>query len=359
MPPQSRQRRPEKAVTAVDIFCGAGGLSRGLLDAGIAVRAGYDIDDNCRYPYEANNGVAFVEVDVRELEPENVKPVLGREPNLVAGCAPCQPYSIMTNRRGGNEDSRIHLLSEFSRIVVELLPTYVTMENVPGLRRMDVFRDFVDELTRSDYVVDWEVVDSSRYGVPQHRHRLILMASRAGPIGVPPRRRGRPPTVRGAIGRLPKLAAGEWLCSDPLHHSADLTDLNLSRIRASSQGGTWREWPSELRLRCHSSSEGRSYTHSYGRMRWDAPASPITTKFFNLGSGRFGHPEQDRALSLREGALLQTFPETYAFSPPGEKLRLRVAGGLVGNAVPVRLAQAIGRTIAEHAATRFAASGSL
>jgi len=340
-------------VTAIDIFCGAGGLTRGLLDAGIAVGAGYDIDEDCRFPYEANNGVPFVRVDVKELEPEDVREALGEEPNLVAGCAPCQPYSIMTHGRAGTEESRGHLLSEFSRIVMQILPTYVTMENVPGLTRREAFRAFVAELWRNGYWVDWEIVDSSRYGVPQRRHRLILMASRMAPIRVPPRRHGRPPGVRGAIGRLPRLMAGESHSLDPLHRAAHLADVNLSRIQASGPGGTWLEWPSELRLRCHSRPGGRGYTHSYGRMRWGAPSPPITTKFYNFGSGRFGHPEQNRALSLREGALLQTFPASYAFQPPGDKLPLASVGGLIGNAVPVKLAHAVGSTIQQHAAICF------
>lgn len=344
----SQVNRP-KAITAVDVFCGVGGLTRGLLDAGILVGAGYDIDEDCQYPYEANNGVPFVQVDVSRLKPDDVKAVLGDEPNLVAGCAPCQPYSILTNRQLGVEDSRVHLLGEFSRIVSGTLPTYVTMENLPGLRKREAFVDFAKDLKTNGYWVDWKVADCIRYGVPQHRRRLILLASRAGPVKAPPMRRGKVPTVRGAIGRLPHLAAGQTNRTDPVHRAAGLAEINLDRVRASKPGGTWRDWPAELRLRCHSVPGGRGYTESYGRMRWDAPAPSITTKFFNLGSGRFGHPEQDRALSPREAALLQTFPPTYTFVPPGKVGRLTVLGKLIGNAVPVKLGRSIGRTIVAHA----------
>ncbi len=347
----------QKPVTAVDLFCGAGGLTRGLLNAGISVRAGYDIDESCRYPFESNNGVPFVKADVREINPDDLHTVLGGEPNLVAGCAPCQPYSILTNARDQTKDSRAHLLGEFCRIAMALRPTYVTMENVPGLRNKSVFFEFLRELEQNDYWYDWRVADSSRYGVPQRRQRLVLVGSRAAPIELPRPRRGRPPGVRGTISRLPRLAAGGQDPSDPLHRAADLSGLNLRRVQASSPGGTWRDWSPRLKLRCHSSPRGQDYIQSYGRALWSAPSAPITTKFFNLGSGRFGHPEQDRAFSLREGALLQTFPADYRFCPPEENPSLAPMARLIGNAVPVRLAEAIGRTIAGHAATQFTTPG--
>jgi DNA (cytosine-5)-methyltransferase 1 len=343
----------DRRVAAVDIFCGAGGLTRGLMDAGIEVQAGYDNDGAARYPYSANNGVPFIEADVRNLAASEVATVLGPEPNLLAGCAPCQPYSIMTNRNKGIADARAPLLTEFCRIVSGVLPTYVTVENVPGFAGSGVFAEFVSRLNQTGYFVDWGVLDAARYGVPQHRRRLVLLASKIAPIELPRPQRGRSPTVRGAIGKLPRLAAGRCHSLDLLHRAAGLNRVNLDRVRASSPGSSWRDWPEELKLKCQLSSESRDYEHSYGRMEWDAPSPPITTKFFNLGSGRHGHPEQNRALSLREGAILQSFPVGYSFCAPGKEIQLRTAGRLIGNAVPVRLAQAIGSAVVAHSAIHF------
>jgi DNA (cytosine-5)-methyltransferase 1 len=348
-----RRERKGNTVTAVDIFCGAGGLTRGLLEAGIVVRAGYDNDEAGRHPYTANNGVPFLNADVRNLRAKDVAEILGPEPNLLAGCAPCQPYSIMTNKVK-TADAREHLLNDFLKIVEGVRPTYVTVENVPGLTRSGVFRYFVSRLKKGGYHVDWKVVDASRYGVPQHRRRLILLASKAGPINVPPPRRGRPPTVRGAIGGLPKLRAGKCDDLDRLHRAAGLTRANLDRIRATPMGGGWQDWPDELKLKCQRSSDAeKNYKHSYGRMNWGSPSPPITTKFFNLGSGRHGHPDQNRAISLREGALLQSFPRDYSFTPIGKDPELIVEGRLIGNAVPVKLAAAIGGVVVRDAALHF------
>lgn len=339
----------DSRVTAVDIFCGAGGLTRGLLDAEIDVVAGYDIDEGCRYPYEHNNEVEFIQTDVRDLDPKEVDKTLGDEPTLIAGCAPCQPYSILTNAKSDDDDDRAHLLADFSRIVDGVRPTYVTMENVPGLKRKDVFSDFVDTLENARYHVVYDVLDCSRYGVPQRRKRLVLLAAQTSPIDLPRRRPGPAPTVKGAIGDLPKLGPGEKDPSDSVHRSADLREKNRERIQASKPGGTWEDWPAHLRLDCHKTESGAGYTEAYGRMRWDEPAPTVTTKFFNLGSGRFGHPEQERALTPREAAILQTFPRDYGFDGEDNVPKLTKLGELIGNAVPVNLARALGDTIESHA----------
>ena len=336
-------------VVAVDVFCGAGGLTRGLLDAGIKVRAGYDIDGAARYAYETNNHVSFHEIDVRKLRSPVVKRALtGGGSTLIAGCAPCQPFSLLGRTACSMDDSRSHLLREFSRLVYGVVPTYVTMENVPGLRHTPAFDNLLKVLRMRGYFFDYAVVDAAFYGVPQHRRRLVLVASRKGPIRVPAGSVRAPMTVREAIGGLRVIRSGGIDPGDPIHRSAKLTPLNLRRIRASRPGTTWQRWPPKLRLNCHLRSTGREYVHTYGRMSWDSAAPTITASFFNLGSGRFGHPAEDRALSLREGALLQTFPQSYRFTRKTESMPVRHIGQLIGNAVPVALARTIGEAIMDH-----------
>jgi len=226
------------------------------------------------------------------------------------------------------------------------------MENVPELSRHRVFRDFVATLKREDYHIDWRVVDAADYGVPQTRRRLVLLASTLGPIEligstIPSDRRR---TVRQAIGHLEQLAAGSASAKDPLHRASALTDINLQRIQCTPEGGGWRDWPDELKLACHQKASGASFPSVYGRMKWDEPSPTLTTQCHGLGNGRFGHPEQHRALSLREAALLQTFPAGYRFVSPGKPIEIGTVARHIGNAVPVRLARAIARSIKIHLA---------
>lgn len=179
---------------------------------------------------------------------------------------------------------------------------------------------------------------------------MVLLASRIGPIELVDRTHERPQTVRAAIGNLPPIPAGGSLPSDPLHRASKLSTLNLERIRVSRPGGTWRDWPKWLITDCHRRDSGWTYPAVYGRMVWDEPAPTLTTQFYGFGNGRFGHPEQDRAISLREGAILQGFPENYSFVPQGSPIRFKILGRLIGNAVPVTLGRVIGRSILRHLA---------
>lgn len=155
-------------------------------------------------------------------------------------------------------------------------------------------------------------------------------------------------TVRDAIGHLEPLEAGQTSEKDPLHRASRLSELNLRRIRASVPGGTWRDWDDELVAGCHKKESGRGYASVYGRMQWDEPSPTITAQCYGFGNGRFGHPEQDRAISLREAALLQTFPEDYQFVPPEDPHYITVIGRLIGNAVPVDLGRVIAKSIKRH-----------
>lgn len=336
-------------IAAVDLFCGVGGLTRGLEKAGIDVRLGVDIDPRCEYPYTANNNAAFLLQSVSELSSAELEEVVADAPfSLLAGCAPCQPFSTYQQKLGPT-DARWNLLTHFGELACEIGPDLVTMENVPNLEKQSIFADFVAMLEANYFHVSHQVVNCADYGVPQQRNRLVLLASRLGPIElIAPTHPKKHKTVRDAIGSLPPLQAGEYLVDDPLHQAAQLSELNLKRIRSSKPGGTWRDWDQALVAECHKRSTGKTYPSVYGRMVWDEPAPTMTTQFFGFGNGRFGHPEQDRAISLREGAVLQSFPKGYKFVEKREPVYCKTIGRLIGNAVPVKLGEAIGKSIVRH-----------
>ncbi|MCY7990736.1 DNA cytosine methyltransferase [Bacillus haynesii] len=337
-------------VYAVDIFCGAGGLTNGLEKANIDVRLGVDIDTACQFPYSYNNNAEFLLKSVEDLQMKDIEEVLPKDGiRLLAGCAPCQTFSTY-NRKANQSDKRWWLLLEFLRLVRGITPDLVTMENVPELIKQNIFKDFLRDLEDQGYYISYSIVNCVEYGIPQERKRLVLLASKFGPIEMlSPSVFGEGiKTVREAIGDLPPLQAGEVDEKDPLHQSASLSTLNLQRIKASRPGGTWRDWDEELITTCHKKASGRTYPGVYGRMSWDEPAPTMTTQFFGYGNGRFGHPEQDRAISLREGAIFQSFPRDYMFTRPGDPIARKVVGRLIGNAVPVKLGEVIGRSVLHH-----------
>ena len=320
---------------------------------------GVDNDPLCHYPYSENNDARFLLRSVETLTAGDFPmSFTGARLKLLAGCAPCQPFSTYSRGRA-LRDTRWTLLEHFARLVQEARPHIVVTENVPPLRHENVFAGFVSALRHDGYHVHYEVASCADYGVPQRRHRLVLLASRLGPLTLlpPTTPEGAYTTVRDAIIHMPPLSAGAACLMDPLHQAAPLSPLNLKRIRASAPGGTWRDWPVSLRTACHQRHTGTSYPSIYGRMTWDAPSPTVTTQFFGFGNGRFGHPEQDRAISLREGALLQGFPAGYAFVAPGKPIPRKPVGRLIGNAVPVPLAAAIGTSIVLHVGHWLAGDG--
>ena len=341
--------------SVVDLFCGVGGLSHGFQQEGFEIAAGVDCDENCRYAFEYNNDAPFVRRDVASLDGEEVRQLFTPGvPSILVGCAPCQPFSVYNQK---NSDPQWQLLEAFARIISQVRPSVVSMENVPRLMRFrkgKVFEDFVDALEREGYHVETEIAFAPGYGVPQQRSRLVLLASLRE--GLELESPTHPPscyeTVENAIGDLPRLAAGECDARDLLHRCSRLSPLNLDRIRASTAGGSWRDWDDGLVSDCHKKETGRGYGSVYGRMGWDGPAPTITTQFYGFGNGRFGHPEQDRALSLREGAILQSFPSDYDFVKPGASVQFKTLGRMIGNAVPVLLAKAIARSIRSHLGSR-------
>lgn len=340
-------------ISCVDLFCGAGGLTHGFVLEGLPVVAGIDMDPACRFPYEANNNAKFVEQDVSTVTTAELSQLFGDTGlKVLAGCAPCQPFSTYAQRYelDGN-DGKWGLLYEFSRLAKGTSPDVITMENVPTVAKHEVFHDFVDALKCFGYNVWFDVVDSSQYGVPQSRRRMVLLASRHGEIKMIEPVRKKPKTVRQAIGRLPALSAGEAAFKDKLHVSSALSEKNLERIKVSKPGGTWRDWPEHLVADCHRADSGRTYSGVYGRMEWDKPAPTMTTQCYGFGNGRFGHPEQDRAITLREAAIIQSFPRNYVFIPKGGEVKFTTLGRLIGNAVPVNLGRAIAKSIKVHLAS--------
>jgi DNA (cytosine-5)-methyltransferase 1 len=335
-------------ASVVDLFCGAGGLTQGFVREGFTVAAGIDADESCRYAYEYNNNVPFVRRDVWTLSASELKEMFyPGTSRVMVGCAPCQPFSTYNQ---GNRDVNWQLVDRFGELVEQTGPDIVSMENVPALLQFErgtLFSAFTSRLERRGYHVAFRVVAGQEYGLPQLRRRLVLLASRLGPIEMVVEKNERV-TVWDFLQGLPSLEAGRVDPCDPLHRAAALSVENLNRIRISRPGGTWRDWPLGLRAACHRSSAGKTYTGVYGRISPDGPAPTITTQFYGYGNGRFGHPYQDRALSLREGALLQTFPAHYVFTAPGTAISMKNVGRMIGNAVPVLLGRLIARSVASH-----------
>lgn len=347
---QMSYRMKTLKIDAIDLFCGAGGLTRGLEKSGINVNLGIDIDPACEFPYSANNKADFLLKSVDDVKSsELLSAYNGADLKLLAGCAPCQTFSTY-NQKADSKDKRWWLLLQFARLIDEIKPELVTMENVPGLMDQDIFREFVDDLKERRYQIDYKIVNCAEYGLPQHRKRLVLLASQLGTIKLlrPEEFKSKTKTVKETIGKLPYIEAGAIDPKDTLHQSSSLSETNFQRILVSKPGRTWRDWPEELVSKCHRKETGKTYASVYGRMRWDEPAPTITTQFFGFGNGRFGHPEQNRALSLREGAMLQGFPKGYKFVPPRQPVLKKVLGRLIGNAVPVRLGVVIGKSIIKH-----------
>lgn len=336
-------------VKVVDLFCGAGGLAYGLKSAGFDIAVGVDLDPICRHPFETNCGGEFVEKSVADLTKGDLDGWFeGADVRVLAGCAPCQPFSTYSQSRK-TPDARWELLRSFLKLSVNLQPEIVTMENVRGLATKPIWQEFVGSLEDASYHVAWGEVLCSDFGVPQSRKRLVLIASQFGPIEVPSTESvTAPQTVRDAISALPPLEAGEAHADDALHVACRLSPMNLKRIKASKPGGTWRDWPEDLRAACHMKDTGETYPSVYGRMSWDETAPTMTTQCFGYGNGRFGHPEQNRAITLREAAILQSFPASYSFIPDDARLVFDKVGMLIGNAVPPKLGAAIGGKVSLH-----------
>lgn len=342
----------DKKIEAIDFFCGAGGLTQGLKDAGIMVRAGIDNNDDYKETYKKNNkGVEFIPKDIRDLKEEEIRGHLSGQDNytLFCGCAPCQPFSQHFKKDGSEDDERKFALHVFADIVDVIEPDFVFSENVPGIEDKysgEVWNYFIQTLEDNDYYHSFNPVDAKDYGVPQRRKRMILLASKHDKTALPGKTHSNDSykTVRDAISDYPSIKAGEEDESYPNHKSAGLSELNKKRMRNTPKdGGSRKDWPKDLWLDCHK-KDGVGYADVYGRMKWDEPSPTLTCKCYSISNGRFGHPEQNRAISLREAAKLQTFPDDYEFYG-GSNYSI---GSQIGNAVPPKLAEKIGLKFKKH-----------
>ncbi len=340
-------------ASVIDIFCGAGGLSHGFFLEDFLISCGIDADEGCKYAFEQNNDAPFVRRDIVDVDPEKLaEEFTPGIPRILVGCAPCQPFSKYTQAR---EDPKWRLLEDFATLITKIRPNVVSMENVPQLVHFkggELFGSFIQCLQQGGYEVAWEITYCPNFGIPQSRSRLVLIASLHGKPNLPESTHQPHEylTARDAIGGMPPLSAGEIHRRDSLHRASRLSAINMERIRTSTPGGSWRDWHTHLVTDCHKRTSGKGYAAVYGRMSWDEPAPTMTTQFYGFGSGRFGHPQQDRGISLREGAILQSFPRNYEFVAPGNPVNLKAVGRLIGNAVPVELARAVARAIKKHLA---------
>lgn len=337
-----------KNVVAIDLFCGIGGLTYGLQQAGIKVLAGVDIDSSCKYAYEKNNNAIFINKSIKDIKSEEISSFFSKEDiKIFIGCAPCQPFSnYQTDKTMKIKHKDWNLLDEFLRLILQCNPDIISMENVPTLLKQDIFNKFVKTLEANNYFITYKIHDAQNYGVPQRRNRLVLLASKFGKIEFLDIKEKRK-TVKEVIGTLPKIEAGEIYQKDLIHRSSKLNNLNLQRIIASIPGKTWETWPSNLLPECYKRKSGATYKSVYGRMKWDDVSPTLTTQFYNYGTGRYGHPEQNRAISLREGAILQSFPKNYIFIE-NKNFKFTEIARHIGNAVPPKLAEYIGKTIINH-----------
>jgi DNA (cytosine-5)-methyltransferase 1 len=339
-----------RKIKVFDFFSGCGGTSQGFKQAGFDVVFGLDFDEDASESFKLNfPDAVFVKDDIRTINCDSISHLYNRETNdgytLFSGCAPCQPYSKQNSNKK-DDDPRLDLLSEFSRFVSHYLPDFVFVENVPGIQKFNknegTFKEFHTTLIENGYFVDFKVIPAGWFGVPQTRERLVLLASRKFEVELPSKTHGTKDnpysTVREWIGNLPALEAGSKHATIPDHESARLTELNIQRIKATPEGGGREFWPSDLVLKCHQNHKG--HTDVYGRLAWDKPASGLTTRCISYSNGRFGHPVQNRALSLREAACLQTFPMDYLFTGS-----LQSRARQIGNAVPPKMSEAIANQI--------------
>ena len=332
-------------IKAIDFFCGAGGLTRGLLDAGITVVAGIDSDDRLRTTYERNNPPSrFIGADIKDVDIHALRTklnILPKETVLYAACTPCQPFSTL-NTRSAVDDRKL-LLLDFASIVEQAPPDYIIVENVPGLRSVvgrEIYQEFRRTLDLMGFRIDADLLDAKEFGVPQTRKRFILVASRHENLHLPdPTTRTRFNTVRDAIRELPAIRDGESSDSVTNHIARQLLPHHRRIVKAVPiNGGSRRDvLDTSILLPCHRKNPS-AHRDVFGRMSWDLPAPTLTARCTDVYCGRFIHPEQDRGISVREAAALQTFDSQYEFF--GDSILEQARQ--VGNAVPVAFARLLG-----------------
>ncbi|HLG33873.1 MAG TPA: DNA cytosine methyltransferase [Bacteroidia bacterium] len=328
---------------SIDLFSGCGGLTLGLTNAGFLTKAAIEFDADAVKAFKMNHKKTHViRNDIRKVTIREVKKLLGESPlHLLAGCPPCQGFSSVRRLNGKNvRDERNDLIMQYLRFVKALKPLTIMMENVPALEKYHLFKDMVKEL-RKTYNVKYKVVNVKEYGVPQRRRRLVLVGSRLGVIQIATGNKEKV-TVRDAIGKMEPIA----ITKDPIHRIvAKHTAKVLERIKLTPKnGGSWKDLPAEYILKCHD-KENVGFNDIYGRLRWDDYSTTITGGCLNPSKGRFLHPEEDRVISAREAALLQSFPKSYKFPADISKTSLAL---LIGNALPPKFSYIQSLNIKKH-----------
>ena len=330
-------------IDVCDFFSGCGGASKGFQDSGFNILLGIDINGTAANTFKSNFPQAnFINKDIREITFLETDKIIERRKGrrlLFCGCAPCQPFSKQ-NRQKKENDNRIHLLIEFQRFVEHYLPDYVFVENVPGMQTFKIegspLEMFLSALKENGYQYECKVISAADYGVPQPRKRLIVMASLHRKPVWPATTNGKGKAPYSTVGEwikgLKPLNAGEVDENDPDHCAAKLSSVNLERIKKTPMGGGRECWPEHLKLNCHKKHSG--HTDVYGRLSYDKMSVTLTTRCTSYSNGRYGHPEQNRALTIREAACLQTFPKDFKFEGNFVEKAMQV-----GNAVPPLLAQ--------------------
>ena len=351
----------DSSVKVIDLFCWVWGLTHWLVRQGFDVVAGIDFDESCKFAFEKNNRSKFIWMDIKEVEASLLNKLYGKtDLKVLVGCAPCQPFSLMNAQKGKyffNQDVEERSpIRKFADLISSIKPDIVSMENVTGLMdqsKYPSFSYFLKVLEKDSYFVCYRAVDCTKYGIPQKRKRLVLLASRLGPIELIEETHETPITVRDTIAKLDKIKAGEQHEKDLLHRSRNLDVINMKRIKAMPKNG-WSLLDlkdQNLIPECHKKKSWKTYIGNvYARMRWDEPAPTMTTRCTGFGNWRFWHPDQDRAISLREAALFQTFPMEYQFFDDTYNPGISKISKQIGNAVPVRLGEVIWESIRQHIA---------
>lgn len=351
---QQMTKKEEHQLVAIDLFSGAGGLTVGLKRAGFRVIAAVEVDPNIARTYQKNHPeVKLIVKDIREVTGKEILRLTGlKKIDLVAGCPPCQGFSKLTDKHH-RDDKRNQLIIEMGRIVQEIKPTVCMMENVPGLsnRGMPLLSAFEKEIKAIDYKINRGVLQMADYGVPQSRRRLVLLAGKGFEIPLPSPTHSRVPEKKSKLKPWVKLKDILRYEIQPVtlsmanakggpekfnwHVVRNLRPISLKRLRAIKPGASRLTLPKSLRPDCHKNSKG--FENVYARMTWDNIAPTMTSGCTTLSCGRFGHPQENRTISVREAALIQTFPRNYKL----ETDKIATACELVGNALPCKFAEVV------------------